>query len=107
MIEDGKVVSVHYPLKNDAGEEIDAEQAFLLRPGDRLMLYTDGIAEVEVAEGGLLGFDALRPIFSQCGGDGASGAVETVLRNVRSRSLGPAIDDQTVVVVGMGRAAGG
>ena len=94
------------PLGVDVGEHY-VEQAFLLRPGDRLMLYTDGIAEVEVAEGGLLGFDALRPIFSQCGGDGASGAVETVLRNVRSRSLGPAIDDQTVVVVGMGRAAGG
>ena len=35
MIEDGKVVSVHYTLKNDAGEEIDAS-------GDAPLAYLHG-----------------------------------------------------------------
>lgn len=74
----------------------DAEKP--LRPGDRLVLYTDGITEAANARGELFGAARLDAVVGDCRDD-AQGALDKVLEAVAAFTGGyTASDDRTLVV---------
>jgi serine phosphatase RsbU (regulator of sigma subunit) len=79
--------------------EADAgEVEIQLRPGDRILLYTDGLIEAALDDAGVLyGEQRLRDALARAG-DGAKSVIETVLDDV-DRFVGgtPQRDDQTLV----------
>ena len=70
-----------------------------LAPGDRLVLYTDGITEARNPAGEFLGIDPLVDIV--CAADGASAEhiVEECIRTLDEFSPGPHRDDVTMVAI--------
>ncbi|HZG58173.1 PP2C family protein-serine/threonine phosphatase [Paenibacillus sp.] len=84
---------------------IDPEAAYretttLLRPGDGVLLYTDGIVEAERGEGGMLGFDGLERLLAELPGDqDASEAVRRITEGLPPRSGAASDDDRTLVML--------
>jgi sigma-B regulation protein RsbU (phosphoserine phosphatase) len=68
-----------------------------LEPGDRLLLYTDGIVEASNASGDLLGHDALCGLLRKTVGLSSSEAAESIISSVRQWSARQD-DDLTVLV---------
>jgi sigma-B regulation protein RsbU (phosphoserine phosphatase) len=71
-----------------------------LAPGDRLILYTDGVTEARSASGDFYGDDALRRAILSHGSAGARTLVDQLLKQVNSFSArAPRADDITLLVV--------
>lgn len=68
-----------------------------LEPGDRLLLYTDGIVEAANAAGDFFGIDALREVFRKTEGATPSEAVDLIVSTVQEWS-NTQEDDLTVLV---------
>jgi sigma-B regulation protein RsbU (phosphoserine phosphatase) len=68
-----------------------------LEPGDRLLLYTDGIVEASNASGDFLGRDALRNLLRKTAGLSSSEAADSIISAVRQWSA-KQDDDLTVLV---------
>jgi len=69
-----------------------------LRPGDRLVFYTDGITEAANAHGELFGTTRLDMVVADCRDD-AQGALNKVLESVAGFTSGhTASDDRTLIV---------
>jgi phosphoserine phosphatase RsbU/P len=68
-----------------------------LEPGDRILLYTDGIIEASNASGDFLGHDALCELLRNTVGLSSSGAAESIISSVRQWSAKQE-DDLTVLV---------
>lgn len=84
------------PLGVDPGERF--ESALLtLGVGDRIVLFTDGLAEVSRRNGLQLGFTGLGEIVTRHGGLVPEALLDAVLRDVRA--IGLPSDDQTLAVV--------
>ncbi|QOJ15654.1 MAG: SpoIIE family protein phosphatase [Planctomycetia bacterium] len=76
-----------------------AEQTIELRPGDRVLLYTDGITETFNRGGSIYGLERLDESLRQCA-CGAQGIVDRVLADIRSFAEGlPPRDDRTLVAI--------
>jgi sigma-B regulation protein RsbU (phosphoserine phosphatase) len=85
------------PLGIDAGQ-IYAESTMVLRPGDVLVLYTDGITEAANPAGELFGLNRLDQVLSRCSGS-ANQLLNEVLTAVDQFTAGhPAADDRTLLV---------
>jgi serine phosphatase RsbU (regulator of sigma subunit) len=70
-----------------------------LRPGDMLLLYTDGLTEARSAKGEMFGIDRLTEVLKRCRHVGARQAVEAIVDDVtRWRGGLEFVDDLTVVV---------
>ena len=68
-----------------------------LKPGDFLLLYTDGITEARPPDGGLFGVERLDAVIADCSG-GAPDLVHLVLRAVADFTNGcAASDDRTLL----------
>jgi serine phosphatase RsbU (regulator of sigma subunit) len=84
--------------------EIEYDETHLvLRPGDALIFYSDGISEAMTSDDQLYGMDRLRDLVGTFQpGLGAQAMVERILQDVR-RFVGefPQSDDMTIVVVNM------
>lgn len=67
-----------------------------LRPGDVLLLYSDGLSEARVPSGGWLGEDGITRILESCAGE----PVEVILEalNAAAHAAGDPADDLTMVV---------
>lgn len=67
-----------------------------LRPGDRVLLLSDGIPEARRESGEPLGYDALRTMLTSFRGDG-DGWIDTLLERIRTQVRG--VDDDWTAVV--------
>jgi phosphoserine phosphatase RsbU/P len=82
-----------------SGVEIGSE-TMELRPGDTLVLYTDGVTEAFDAEGMMFEEAKLLESLSRAAGEPADAIVSTVLEAVRRHAAGyPQSDDITVIAV--------
>jgi sigma-B regulation protein RsbU (phosphoserine phosphatase) len=79
-------------------EETYEEDTRLLRPGDQVIFYTDGITEAEDPSGEMFGVQRLDAVLGGCPDD-ASALLEAVLRDLEQFTGGrPPADDRTLLV---------
>jgi sigma-B regulation protein RsbU (phosphoserine phosphatase) len=76
-----------------------AETQVELRPGDVLVLYTDGVTETEDAQGEQFGEEGLGAVMERCHGCDAETLVESIREAVDRHGEGSAGDDMTLIVV--------
>lgn len=82
--------------------DVTYEQAEItLRPGDRLLFYTDGITEARNPEGDEYGEDRLAQAASGVRSKGADAIKDAVLADVNGFTNGKFEDDATLIVVGI------
>ena len=76
------------------------EATVSFQPGDRLILYSDGLIEALDDDGEPFGFDRFEAVLLKHGASGAAGIREALLKSVRSFTRNrPPEDDQTLVIV--------
>jgi serine phosphatase RsbU (regulator of sigma subunit) len=68
-------------------------------PGDRLLLYSDGVTERRTADGGRIGESGLRSVLRELGRRSAATTVRGLQDAVLSASPGPLRDDATLLVI--------
>jgi phosphoserine phosphatase RsbU/P len=80
-------------------DEVYEDSTLILRPGDRLAFYTDGITEAIATDGRMFGIERLDAVLSRCCGAGsAQELVDDVVNEVKAFTLGePPADDQTLL----------
>jgi phosphoserine phosphatase RsbU/P len=76
-----------------------ASEDFELSPGDRLMLYSDGLTEVWNREGEMLDVEGLEKIVRGAADLPLPGMRQAIIDGVSSYSSGPVQDDITLVLV--------
>jgi sigma-B regulation protein RsbU (phosphoserine phosphatase) len=77
----------------------NASEDFMLTPGDRLMLYTDGLTEVFDRRGEILGVAGLKEIVQRAAGKPLREMKRMVLEEVDAWRYGPVTDDVSIVLV--------
>ena len=76
------------------------EHTVCFEPGDRLILYSDGLIEALDDDGNPFGFDRFEQVLRDCGPKSAEEIKKTLLQSVRKFTRNrPPEDDQTLVVV--------
>lgn len=79
-----------------------ASQVFYenLQPGDRVLLYTDGVTEARTAAGELFGRERLTDLVGRIGGDEAPPeTMRRLMHAIERHNDGPLRDDATVVMI--------
>ena len=71
-----------------------------LRPGDRLLLYTDGVPEAQNPRGDFLDAEGLRRWLAASDGPDAAHVADTALAHLRRWRGAAAFDDDVTLVVG-------
>ena len=69
-----------------------------LRPGDRIVLYTDGLTDVFDDQGKMLGVEGLCEIVEAAAHRPLSEMLQVILDQVTARSHGTPSDDMTLVL---------
>jgi len=80
-------------------DELFQESTLTLDPGDRLLLFTDGLSEAEDSEGNQLGEDRLTSQFSTSHSKSAQETLDEVLRIVETHCNSHFSDDATAVTL--------
>jgi len=81
------------------------EQTVTFGPGDRLILYSDGLIEALDDRGEPFGFDRFEEVILTHGGKSAAEIREALLKSIRGFTRNrPPEDDQTLVVMGFEEA---
>ncbi len=70
-----------------------------LRPGDRLIFYTDGFLEAKNLEGEVYGEDRLAEVIVSCGTLPTEAFVDELISDVETFSAGKLEDDLTMIIV--------
>ncbi len=100
---DGRVVELDgertYPLGIRFAERVFPVLSAQVGPGDRLLLYSDGVSERRTADGGRIGENGLRAILSKLGPRSAAATVRGLQDAVISASPDGLRDDATLLVV--------
>jgi serine phosphatase RsbU (regulator of sigma subunit) len=105
---DGSIETLGYPgsfLGMAETAEI-SESATLLRPGDMVVLYTDGVTEARHT-GSFFGEARLAEVASASAGRPAQAVADAIVAAALAFQHGPARDDIAVVVVKVPLAGGG
>jgi serine phosphatase RsbU (regulator of sigma subunit) len=69
-----------------------------LEPGDRILLYTDGITEVFDERGEMLGFEGLQSFVGECSLLPFDEMLPAILERVEAWRFGPFVDDVTLLL---------
>lgn len=88
-----------YPLGIRFTERVFPLLTAPVAPGDRLLLYSDGVSERRTASGGRIGEKGLRAILAELGPRSAAITVRGVQDAVLAASPDPLRDDATLLVV--------
>jgi serine phosphatase RsbU (regulator of sigma subunit) len=107
VVRDGHVITLraaHGPLPlgmGDLGVPAIPIRKVQLQPGDRLLLYTDGITEARAPDGSLFGEDRLVDVIERARDDThvLAEAVRRLMHAVESFQAGQFRDDATIVMV--------
>jgi serine phosphatase RsbU (regulator of sigma subunit) len=91
-------VGIHAPLLGAGLATGWPESTLVLRPGDSLVMYTDGVTERRRGRE-LLGEDRLRRVLSATAGASAEVVADAVVGEVRNFSSAPLADDLAVLVM--------
>lgn len=82
-----------------AAEANYTESSIALEPGDRLVLFTDGVTEARSDKGEFFGHERVREVLEQVGHSSAENIVQTFVDRLRVfRGSLPQADDITIVV---------
>ncbi len=77
-----------------------AERPIVIEPRDRLVLFTDGLAETASPDGEMFGRERLQALLVKGGHGRLDESVEQVTRGVEAyRASGPQADDLTLLAV--------
>jgi sigma-B regulation protein RsbU (phosphoserine phosphatase) len=76
------------------------EVSIRLEPGERLVLFTDGVPEAENAEGEFFGDDRVRDLLGELTGESAEGLCGSISRRIDEYEAGNPHDDVTVLAFG-------
>lgn len=86
--------------QGDVFERVTKDRAFIMEPGDCLLLYTDGVNEAENAEGEMFGEERIQEVLTVHGAAGSARVVDEVLAAVHQFTGGRApSDDITLVAI--------
>jgi hypothetical protein len=88
-----------YPLGMQFADRAFPVLSAAVGPGDRLLLYSDGVSERRTADGGRIGEDGLRAILTEIGPRSAAATVRGLQDAVIKASRGPLRDDATLLVI--------
>ena len=88
-----------YPLGVRFTERVFPLLSAVVEPGDRLLLYSDGVTERRADEGGRIGENGLRAILSELGPRSAAMTVRGLQDAVLGASSAPLHDDATLLVM--------
>ncbi len=88
-----------YPLGMRFAERVFPVLSAEMGPGDRLLLYSDGVSERRTTDGGRLGETGLRTALAQLGTRSAAMTVRGLQDTVIDASRGPLRDDATMLVI--------
>jgi len=88
-----------YPLGIRFAERVFPVLSAQVGPGDRLLLYSDGVSERRTADGGRVGEDGLRTILTELGSRSAASTVRSLQDAVIEASPEALRDDATLLVV--------
>ena len=100
VISDGMVLGLRLPGAGQRFEEVLVEHSRMIKPGDVIVLYTDGITEAMDSAGEFFGDAALARVVSAQHHLDAAGIRERVVRDVKAfvGDVEPH-DDMTMVVI--------
>ncbi|HOE13084.1 MAG TPA: SpoIIE family protein phosphatase [bacterium] len=88
-----------FPLKLVESDEYD-EQTVQIEPGDRIILFTDGIVEMRNADGELFGYDRLIDVICRNSQGSAQDLVDAIIRELEEFcAQRPYKDDVTLLVL--------
>jgi len=88
-----------FPLKLVESDEYD-EQTVKFEPGDRIVLFTDGIVEMRNADGDLFGYDRLIDVICRNSRGSAQDLVDAIIRDLEVFcAQRPYKDDVTLLVL--------
>jgi len=88
-----------FPLKLVESDEYD-EQSVQIEPGDRIILFTDGIVEMRNADGELFGYDRLIDVICRNSQGSAQDLVDAIIRELEMFCAEhPYKDDVTLLVL--------
>ncbi|MCX5659608.1 MAG: PP2C family protein-serine/threonine phosphatase [Planctomycetota bacterium] len=100
LARDGQIIPLDeaqwLPLGVEAGEEY-GDHARTLEPGDRLVLYTDGLTEARGAAGGMFGVEGLDASLAQPSPD-AAGMLGRILGDLHAFTQGRSADDDMTML---------
>ena len=88
-----------YPLGVRFNERVFPVLSALVEPGDRVLLYSDGVTERRTTDGGRIGETGLRAILSELGPRSAAMTVRGLQDAVIAVSSAPLHDDATLLVM--------
>ena len=89
-----------YPLGMRFGERVFPLLSAVVQPGDRLLLYSDGVTERRADDGGRIGEEGLRAILLELGPRSPAMTVRGLQDAVLAASSVPLRDDATMLVLG-------
>src|SRR6185437_10803136 len=88
-----------YPLGMRFPERVFPVLSAVVEPGDRLLLYSDGITERRTGDGGRIGENGLRAILAELAQRSAAMTVRGLQDAVVAASAAPLRDDATVLAM--------
>lgn len=88
-----------YPLGIRFTERVFPVLSAVVGPGDRLLLYSDGVSERRTTDGGRIGEDSLRAILTELGPRSAATTVRGLQDAVINASPDALRDDATLLLL--------
>jgi serine phosphatase RsbU (regulator of sigma subunit) len=75
------------------------DESLIVAPGDRLILYTDGLTEAPGREGGMYGLDRLRTLMASHRSEDVHSLRETIWEDLNAFTQGEFPDDVAFIIV--------